>query len=359
MGMPQKSSNSIPHKGRCTKCRWYYTWGERFCSSCGGTVQYRQDSRSGAGKGKGSSRQDNRQWPSLPTRPSTESATVQQGAKKAAQPPEPATPRGTDKQAGPLLDPDDLEKFYRFGLSVLGEDHEATKDAKDRWTSAVKAKQEMEQRRKASSTLEKQVHIAKERLGKLQRKIVRAEKAVGESKQAVDQAILQHQQSIDAVQAIKKEQAQAHLDYDALVAQLKAQGGAKQVTSNLLWLVGADKDQVLPEATTATLDKITELLQTVAQQIAANKQAEKEEEQPPHLGQEAPRPPAGSASTDTPMEQATDTVHAADSEPPTPIKRDQQEQGASTPPPSKTQRKGTGNSDTPSRGTAAGSTQCS
>ena len=207
-GFQQQASNSNPNKGRCVKCRWYYTWGERFCSSCGGSVHYWQDGKSGAGKGKGCSRQDFRQWPSLPTRAQTgpakgETTREQSSSNKTTQPPEPSTPRGQDKQAGPTPDPDDLEKFYRFGLSVLGEEHQATKDAKDRWISAVKAKQELEQRRKASSTLEKQVHIAKEKLGRLQKRIAKAENTVIEHKEMVDKAVLQHQRSIEAVQTVK------------------------------------------------------------------------------------------------------------------------------------------------------------
>ena len=310
-----------------------------------------QDTKA-AGKGKGGARQDNRRKPTLPSaKAATEHANVT--TNKA----EPRTPRGQDKQEGPIPDPGDLEKFYRFGLSVLGEQHPATRDAKDRWQSAIKAKQEAEQKRKASNTLEKQVHIAKERMGRLLKKIQRTETAVVDHKAAIDKAVQEHQQAIENDKAAKDEHAQAQQDYDKLVTQLKAQAGSRNTTNDLLRMVGADQDHAVSTEAEAALARVAQMLQAVAQQVAQEKA--KANPEPPRDGQEGTTPMAKPSASPEDQEMGGSGQEA--SAPPTPAKREQSahDEGDAMPPPNKTHRINAKGDDTPARGSVSGSTQCS
>ena len=161
-------------KGRCTKCRWSFFRGERYCTSCGGWVRYPTQY---SGEDQGAQPTQGKVPPTLPL-PSKQQQNAaalkhqpQQGHGRTAW----ATPKGTPKagtgrsaaqiQPGAMAtntQPGDLEKIYRFSATVLGEQHPETVRAKEAWKTAEK-----DVLRKNPPTLEKQIHTAKENIGRM------------------------------------------------------------------------------------------------------------------------------------------------------------------------------------------------
>ena len=178
----------LSNKGRCGTCRWVFYQGERYCTHCyGSPIKYQEwkpqglDNRpkQAAGKGKGSARRagsrphtspqaanhapdkDDSSLEPTPLSPQAAAALGEQGNAQE-HPAEDEPSANADVRADPMH-VSVLEKAYRYLCTALGEDSQEAKATHDRWQKAVQEKAEAEARNRPQPTVEKLVHIAKEK----------------------------------------------------------------------------------------------------------------------------------------------------------------------------------------------------
>ena len=270
-----------------------YYQGEWYCKWCARPVRYPTESGiapKALGKGKGTSRQDNRRRLPIPAR-QTQQQRAQQDAEPSAEAKEQETPRATaplGKDEQDNRSPEDLLKLYQIIVEQVGETDILAQAAKTRWQKADAIKREEEARKRGPASIEKQVHIAKERIGRMQKKVQRAqaqtltkreqvakcEEALQLAKQQVEEALLGEQQAELGVK-------QAQEQYTGLVAKLRQQAAPQHLAQDLLFLIGVDTQEEVPEQSRHHMQAAHEMLQQVINTVAAAKQADEPMQEEP------------------------------------------------------------------------------
>ena len=276
---PNHKAGGNLYKGRCTRCRWVYTAGERYCSWCAHSVRWPVENSKATGKGKGAARQEVRR--SNPPHPhfTNGAASADAGQDNNAKPDanlHKGSPPGKTTREQETRSPETLEKVYLILKDSIGEADPLTIEAKERWDRA-----QDEAKRRTATSLEKQVHIAKERIGRMQKKVEKAQlntqakiDEVGKCQEALEEAKKQVNTAIDGVKEAEQNVKEAQDHYTALVTKLRQQTAPQLLAQDLLYLIGVDKDGDIPPEAQQHMLAAQQMMQQVMAAVAAAKQPE-------------------------------------------------------------------------------------